>query len=159
MKEIKAHNSTIPIFIDDEDYDRVIKYVWRIQLNPNGLGVVSRQYMAGRATIRISLASEIMRKPRQMYDHVDRNPFNNSKQNLRPCNVQQNAFNRGKLSNKSSQYKGVTWNKQCNKWQAGIKLDGYSIHLGLFVEEKDAALAYNLKAVELFKTFAVLNKI
>jgi transcriptional regulator with XRE-family HTH domain len=43
--------------------------------------------------------------------------------------------------------------------KAGIGVDGRSRHLGLFVDEEEAALAYNKAAVERFGDFARINEI
>ena len=42
-----------------------------------------------------------------------------------------------------SRYVGVTWHRQDQKWQAAIKIDGRSIHLGHFENEDDAARKYD----------------
>ena len=72
---------------------------------------------------------------KQVIDHQDRNPLNNFVSNLRIVTNQQNAFNKNA--------KGYYWNKQANKWQSQIKLNGKSIHLGYFETEEDASYAYN----------------
>ena len=60
-------------------------------------------------------------------------------------------YNNGDLSfmksKKSSQYKGVSWYKNCNKWRARIKIGGKSKHLGFFADEYQAHLVYQ-KALE-----------
>lgn len=54
-------------------------------------------------------------------------------------------MNRLKTKNTTSSiYKGV--DRKNNKWRARIKKDYKEIHLGLFENEKDAAIIYNLKA-------------
>ena len=45
------------------------------------------------------------------------------------------------------------------KWQASICHNHKRIHIGLFEDIKDAAAAYNRKALELFGEFAFLNEI
>lgn len=92
-------------------------------------------------------------------DHIDGNRSNNSKENLRAATKQNNNMNRMKSSGTSSKYKGVHWRKDRERWTAQIKVDGKCIRLGCFDSEEDAALAYNRKAVELFKEFAWLNDV
>lgn len=92
-------------------------------------------------------------------DHIDRNKLNNRIENLRNVVHQQNQWNRSKSKNSSSQYKGVTWDKQTNKWMVQIKINKKQIHLGRFTNEIDAAKAYNKKATELFKEYANINEV
>lgn len=59
------------------------------------------------------------------------------------------------IKNKSSKYHGVTFSKQANKYKAKLTFNKKQIHLGTFVNEIDAAKAYNQRALELNKQ---LNK-
>ena len=64
--------------------------------------------------------------------------------------------NKEKYSNKkSSQYIGVTFSKQNNKWRALLAYNKKQIHIGTFIDELEAAKAYNKKAKKLNKE---LNK-
>jgi hypothetical protein len=67
-----------------------------------------------------------------MIDHIDHNPLNNSRSNLRICTNQQNQMNSGKSKNNKSGVIGVHWNKANEKWRAQITLNNKQIHLGLF---------------------------
>jgi hypothetical protein len=65
-------------------------------------------------------------------------------------------YNNGDLSflepkKYSSQYKGVSWHKQYNKWRAFVIIDGKTKHLGYFKTEIDAHLAYQKALNELIK--------
>lgn len=92
-------------------------------------------------------------------DHIDNNSSNNKIENLRSVTRSQNQWNRKSNINCSSKYKGVTWNKQANKWHVQIQINNKNIYLGRFINEIDAAIAYNKKAIELFGKYAYLNKI
>jgi group I intron endonuclease len=59
--------------------------------------------------------------------------------------------------NSTSKYVGVSFVKDRNKWSSYIKYMGKLIRLGNFILEKDAALAYNAKALELYGENAKLN--
>jgi hypothetical protein len=59
------------------------------------------------------------------------------------------AINTKKMSNKSSQYHGVTLSKQHNKYKALLVFNKKQLHLGFFAIEMEAAQAYNKKALEL----------
>ena len=90
-------------------------------------------------------------------DHKDRNSLNNHISNLRWCSKRQNNQNRSKRKNTTSVYKGICFDKSKNKWRARIKHNERSIYIGLFTDESEAAHAYDRKASELFREFAVLN--
>ena len=78
-------------------------------------------------------------------DHINNNSIDNRIENLRILTHQQNQFN--------TNAKGYTWDKQTNKWRAGITLNGKQINLGRFTEEADARNAY-LEAKSLYHHIA-----
>lgn len=90
-------------------------------------------------------------------DHIDRNRSNSKIENLREATHQQNCMNKKSAKNSSSIYKGVTWDKQHQKWRTQIVFNNKHYNLGRFINEKDAAITYNEKAIELFGEFANLN--
>lgn len=96
-----------------------------------------------------SLSSEIM------IDHVDGNKTNNSPDNLRIANKSTNGMNRGKQSNNSSGFKGVSFRKDRNKWLAKITKKGKPYHIGLFDAKEEAALAYRQAASEIHGKFSM----
>jgi group I intron endonuclease len=59
--------------------------------------------------------------------------------------------------NSSSKYVGVSWDKSSKKWVSYINYMKKRYRLGLFEIENDAALAYNIKALELYGEDAKLN--
>jgi hypothetical protein len=48
-----------------------------------------------------------------------------------------------------SKFVGVTWHRQDQKWQAAIKVEGKSLHLGHFLDEFEAARKYDEYAARL----------
>ena len=96
---------------------------------------------------------------KQLVDHIDGNGKNNCINNLRWATHLQNMMNSRGNVNSSSQYKGVSWRKGRNKWRANISVNGKHVHLGYFSNEKDAARAYNNKALEVFQEYAYLNEL
>lgn len=95
--------------------------------------------------------------PGQVVDHIDNNPFNNRRSNIRLATHSQNARNRVGVPRSSSKYKGVTFHRNTGKWQAQIRADGHYQYIGLFDDPASAARAYDDKAVELFGEFAKTN--
>jgi len=79
----------------------------------------------------------------QLVDHIDRNTQNNNPNNLRIVTSTENQRNRTKQKNTTSNYIGVSFQKRIKRFQAYICVNKQKIHLGFYIEEKDAALAYN----------------
>jgi hypothetical protein len=92
-------------------------------------------------------------------DHISCNKVDNRRRNLKAATRQENNRNIRSSTGSSSKYKGVSWHKATNKWHAQIKVDGKSKHLGYFINEDNAALAYNKVARKYFGEFAFLNKV
>lgn len=139
--------------VDTEDYDHLSKHKWCATKN-------SQTFYACRARRgkKVFMHRLIANAPAGLLvDHIDGNGLNNQKHNLRLCTITQNARNRGPNRNASSRYKGISWSKCCKKWQARIRPNRKTIHLGLFDNEIQAGIAYDRKAEELFGEFAYLN--
>lgn len=77
-------------------------------------------------------------------DHINGIKIDNRVENIRIVTSRFNVAmgTRNDRDGASSQYPGVSWNKYRNKWHSRILIDGVSRHLGLFVNEIDAANAY-----------------
>lgn len=151
--------------IDNEDID--LSYLtWSAKENKKGSGrfiavrrtggrLHSLEHKLHRVVLSRMLGRDLLSE--EEVDHVDRDPLNNQRANLRLATRTQNNANKGNISH-TSVYRGVSWDKSRNKWFAGISYNHKTIPLGRFNDEKEAARAYNQKAVELYGDFAMLNE-
>ena len=73
-------------------------------------------------------------------NHLDFNKTNNNLNNLELVTARENC-NKKHLKS-SSKYTGVYWNKNANKWNSRITLNGKLKHLGLFTDELEASKSY-----------------
>lgn len=87
-------------------------------------------------------------------DHINRDPFDNRRSNLRLCTKAQNAWNQITKAG-SSPFKGVQYTR--GKWHAIIRADGARRHIGCFASEEEAACAYDREARARHSQFARLN--
>ena len=91
-------------------------------------------------------------------DHIDRNPSNNTLNNLRLANSAEQKRNCGKKTwrgKHSSKYKGVYYDKSRQLYECSIKVNKKKKFLGYFKEEIDAAKRYDEEAI---KYSSVTNK-
>lgn len=158
MHKIKLDKEFIA-FVDDEDLEKVSNYTWCLRwANGRKAYVRARVPNSGQPGKCIMLHRFIVDAPKWcVVDHVDGNPLNNTRSNLRVCTQAENSRNSISVSG-SSKYKGVSYVKRINKWRSYIKFNYKQIFLGYFKEEIDAAYAYNDAAKLYFKEFARLNE-
>jgi hypothetical protein len=98
----------------------------------------------------------------KVMDHIDGNKLNNRLDNLRLASHAQNNMNVGKINKiTKSIYKGLQYVKRnINKpWEARFRFCNKIYLLGAYRTELEAAIAYDLKAIELAGPFARTNLI
>ena len=142
------------VLIDDEDYHRYIEHGWCVSTNKK------LTYKRVECTInykRVRLHRFLLNiiDPKIHIDHIDNNPLNNQKSNLRLCNQSQNMRNIKKQYNKTG-YTGVY--KDHNRYRACISVKNKTKHIpGSFSSPEEAAKARDLYALEIGGEFAKLN--
>lgn len=153
MKEVNLTNG-LKALVDDEDYERVIKYRWRAVKSLYTFYAHSGCHQNNNVE---DLASYVKGTPPKgmTYDHIDGNGLNNQKENLRLATKSQNQANARKRKDNTSGFKGVI--PSGRKWRAQISYLGNKICIGTFLTAEEAAKGYDIKAKELFGEFASLN--
>lgn len=144
--------------IDDEDAERVALRKWCAQRgNTGGYYAISPRQWRARVPA-VLLHRYILEAPQGVkVDHIDQNPMNCRRENLRLATQSQNGCNRGKQANNTSGFKGVYWHREGKKWYVKIKARGENHYRGMFVDPAEAARVYDSLARELHGEFACLN--
>jgi hypothetical protein len=152
-KEIPIHPNKGVALVDDEDYERVMEHRWNITDN----GYVHSQ-IGGKRGKWVLLHRFVMNASNgKEIDHKDQNKLNCQKSNLRFCSRSQNLANTVVRKSSVVKYKGVDFDKRRKLFRASISLGGKYIHLGYFKNPKDAAIAYDNAAKDLYGEFSRPN--
>jgi len=161
MKIIELTQGQVAL-VDDNKYEYLNQWNWCINRVGKTYYAV-RTIPAGNKGKTIYMHHEVFGINTPL-DHIDGNGWNNQICNLRKANALQNMRNQRKQMNRSSIYKGVTLDKRNGHWLSGIRAGELCksgkhkrIHIGSFVSEIEAALAYDRVATRCFGVFAKLN--
>lgn len=162
---------TIPLtqgyeaIVNESDYPQVSQFSWHAEINKRGLktDVYAARWIVGLngKRRRMRMHVELMGYKQGMeVDHRDRNGLNNCRSNLRFATHADNSRNASIRQDNTSGFKGVTfepYTRGSKKWKSTIQYDKRRITIGRYLTAKDAAMAYNDKAMRLFGEFACLN--
>lgn len=94
--------------------------------------------------------------PKLRIDRINTNG-NYEPSNCRWVTPLQNIMNTRSKKGSMSKYKGLTRIPKTGKWVAKIRINGRSTHIGTYVTEKEAAMAYNDMALKHYGEYAYLN--
>lgn len=83
-------------------------------------------------------------------DHIDNDPKNNKRENLRVCTQRQNTHNR--------KHKGYKKCKTTGRYVSYIRVNDVNINLGTYNTKEDARLAYKIEHVKSFGEYSPYYK-
>lgn len=140
--------------VDPVDAD-LAEYKWNASVD-NGRVYARRGRKPGvrlhRAIFERMLGRKL--KSSELVDHIDNNPLNNRRENLRITNRQGNRANSRAQRNNKSGFKGVFRIKNRPQWHSGIHVNNKSVYLGAFATPEEAHAAYCEAAKKYFGEFA-----
>jgi len=129
MKKIILSNNSVSL-VDDEDYEKYGFLKWSCNK-----GYVFRTEVIEGRRKTVYLHRLITNAPDDLeVDHINGDPSDNRKSNLRLCTHKQNMWN--------IKRKGVSYRKERKKWRARINVNNKEIFLGYFETKEQALKAY-----------------
>lgn len=144
MKEYIIHSDKygdFKVLLDDEDYNYFIDN--KIKLCLHGAKKYKNPYVKFKQKCKdgikrwILLHRFITKCPSdKIVDHINRNPLDNQKRNLRFCNNFENCQNHAEKENKLPI--GVGFHKHSNKYRSYINKGNKQISLGYFKTKEEA---------------------
>jgi hypothetical protein len=159
VKKIELTQGQVAI-VDNIDFDYLNQWKWCADYNLKSkgyyamrtkhLGVVDgkrkqKRIRMHRVVIEHIFGRELQRK--EFIDHINHDPLDNRRQNLRVVSHRQNLQNQKRKT--TSKYPGVCWSNATQKWRAYIHLNGKLKSLGYHSDEREAAKAYEKACREL----------
>lgn len=153
MKKIPLTQGQFAL-VDDADFEDLSKVDWFACKRKYGFYAArysGREFlMMHRVILDAPFGVEV--------DHKNGDELDNQRLNLRRATKQQNARAfRNLKKDKSSKYRGVSWERQTRRWKAQITLSGKTTTIGRFDVQMKAALAYDKEALHHFGEFAHVN--
>jgi hypothetical protein len=150
----------VEALMDQEDYEKFKEYPMYVWGSKRHTGL----YLMGYSPSNWENAHRIHRlimdaQSGEIVDHINGNPLDNRRNNRRiVTSLVNNQKARKRKDGKTSQYKGVSFNKNSQKWVAQIQVNKKKIGLGYFTTPEEAAIAYNL-AIDYYGTFSPKNAV
>jgi len=135
LLEISSAQGRKFTLIDKEDFPRVSQYKWYLN---KGYAEASIQGITTGLHRFLTNAP-----PGTVVDHLNGNPLDNRKANLRVTSVQGNALNRKIRKDSSTGISGVTARSN-GKYEAQLKMDGKTYYLGQYPNLEEAASAVEI---------------
>lgn len=159
MKEIIASCGAI-IVVDDDLYAELVKFNWHVKKNRVYRFKRQRRITLGKTVLKLNPITHKL----YMINYLDGDILNNQRSNLEVVTRSAKVQLGKKRAGTSSKYKGVIYvgNDGVNrkkKWKAITFINGVSTHIGHFMTEDFAAVAYNLFVLKHIGKNAVLNNV
>lgn len=141
-------------YFDKEDYEKIRYYSWCLLSIKDKYIMTTEKDDAGKYN-KIFLHNLIMNNINKeiVVDHIYGELFDNRKERLREITKINNMKNLKKYKTNTSGTKGVSFNKNENKWCAYIGCEKEKYNLGKFLNIKDAIKARKEAEIKYFGEF------
>jgi hypothetical protein len=136
--QLKNNNK---IIVSNEDYKELYNIKW-YKNKDYAIATINNINWKMHRYIMIEILKNNI-DDKTIIDHIDGNKLNNCRYNLRISDTIQNARNKDKANNTSSNYYGVYWHTSYKKWLVRVNIEGKDIN-AFYENEIHAAYQYDL---------------
>lgn len=137
-------NTNEEFYFDLEDYDKIKDYCW-IVVDKKGNYRALETTMRGKNEESQAKMHTIITNKKYL-DHINRNPLDNRKENLRESTYRENNINHNVKSNSKTGISGVYYDTYRNKWIANISVEAYKRKIIYRGDSFEEAVKARLKA-------------
>jgi hypothetical protein len=155
MKEIKLTQGKIAL-VDDDDFEWLNQWKWHYSKTKTS-SCVRRSVWKNPDERMHRLIMGLKSSDKREVDHINGNPLDNRRENLRICNKAQNQWNAKIRKDNKTGFRGVRYRPEIDKYISQIKLNKQCYYLGCYSNKIDAAIAYNNFAIKHRGSFAKIN--
>ena len=153
-------NEKIDDFIIDlDDIEKVKYHKWRKSHNHIVTGLPAKGNQRDLSHIVLDITQEEIKNKHLVVDHINGNTMDNRKRNLRICSQSENVLNKSFMSNNTSNFIGVSYRKDRDRYDPEIRKNNIRCHLGYTIDIKEAVYKRLYAEKILFKDFANQNEI
>ena len=140
-------------FIIDTDQLPKFKYhKWRMSHSHVVTGLPSKKTQREASWVVLDLDNRD--RTGIVVDHIDGNPLNNKKSNLRICQQKENVMNKSFMSNNTSGFIGVSYRKNIDRYDPEIRRNNVRCHLGYCKTLEEGVYKRYIAEQLVFKEFA-----
>lgn len=126
--------------VDFDDYRKVVGWRWYVNLSGYSYG---QRHTPERVRLQVFLHHLVFRTPAGLLcDHINGDPLDARKGNLRLASYNMNNRNRPTRST-TSKYKGITLDKRRGRWQVRTNWQGRHWNFGSYKTPEEAARVYD----------------
>ena len=137
MKVIKLTQGYSTI-VDDKDFYIVKKYKWHAENHLESIRVYG--WVDGKS---VTLSNLLLNPQKGMeVDHINGNPLDNRRENLRVCTHAENMFNKKIYKNNSSGIKGIYFDNRKNRWCAQLIKNNKKVFRKTYKSKTEASEGY-----------------
>ena len=158
MKKIQLAKTDYYVIIDDADYEMVSKNKWHLAQERNGERLLPARWVKVGSRYKREYLHRVITGARigEQVDHINHDLMDCRRSNLRICNQNENLMNNFGREG-TSEYKGVCWRPDKNKWEAYCHAYGRKYYGGLHGTEEEAGRKHDELALLHHGEFARLN--
>lgn len=116
--------------IDKEDIEKIKYHKWRLSHSHVITGLPAKGTQRELSWVILGLDNRLEKNKGIVVDHINCDPLDNRKSNLRICKQSENVLNKSFMSNNTIGFIGVTYRKNRNAYDPEIRKNGIRCHLG-----------------------------